>query len=157
DAFQHAGEVEAQWIKKDGTIIDMWIRNVPLLDDNGRFVRSRSAAQDVTERNRLANELRQRGDELEQANAELRQINKDLDEFTSIVSHDLKEPLRTLEAYSNFLAQDYSQQLGPDGFQYINHLVTASRRLGSLIDDLLTLSWAGRMARVPQVFDLTEI
>ncbi|MCI0458658.1 MAG: ATP-binding protein [Gemmataceae bacterium] len=154
--FQRQGEVETRWRKKDGTVIDVWIRSVPLEDEEGTFVRSRSAAQDVTERNRLADELRRRGDELERANTDLRQINKELDEFTSVVSHDLKEPLRTIDAFSTFLAQDYSQQLGPDGFECVNHLVTASRRLARLIDDLLTLCRAGRITTTPRPFNLNE-
>ncbi|HMF18864.1 MAG TPA: ATP-binding protein, partial [Gemmataceae bacterium] len=98
-----------------------------------------------------------RRDELERANADLRLINRELEEFTSVVSHDLKEPLRTLQAFSGFLAEDYSRQLGPDGFQYINHLVQASRRMGALIDDLLTLSGAGKITDELQSFNMNEI
>lgn len=148
--------VETTWRMKTGGTLDVWVRSVPVLDEAGRFVRSRSAAMDLSERNRLAQELRARGDELEQANARLRQINAELEDFTHVVSHDLKEPLRTLQAFSNILAQDYSAQLGPDGFECINHLNQASRRLGSLIDDLLRLSQAGRGAGKPEPFDLIE-
>jgi PAS domain S-box-containing protein len=156
DTFQRPGEVEAQWVKKDGSIIDVWIRTVPVLDDAGRFLRSRSVAQDVTERNRLAVALRTKAEELERANEELRRTNRELDDFTYVVSHDLKEPLRTLQAFSNFLAQDYGPQLGSEGQEYIGHLITASKRLGHLIDDLLTLSRAGRVIQTMQTFDLTE-
>ena len=156
-ALTREGEVETRWQKRDGAIIDVWIRSVPIQDERGQFVRSRSAALDVTERNRLANELRTRRDELERANADLRLINRELEEFTSVVSHDLKEPLRTLQAFSGFLAEDYSRQLGPDGFQYINHLVQASRRMGALIDDLLTLSGAGKITDDLRTFNMNEI
>ncbi len=156
EAYHQHGEVETRWLKKDGTIIDVWVRSVPVQEEDGRFVRSRSVAQDVTERNRLADELRRRGDELERANADLRQINKELDEFTGVVAHDLREPLRTIEAFSTFLAEDYSDRLGPDGFESINHLLTASRRLGRLIEDLLTLSRAGRITTAPRPFNLVE-
>src|SRR5205085_2808406 len=56
----------------------------------------------------------------------------------------------------HLLAEEYSPQLGTDGFQYINHLIRASRRLGLLIDDLLNLSQAGRITRSAQAFDLIE-
>jgi PAS domain S-box-containing protein len=156
DAFQHPGEVEAQWVKKDGSIIDVWIRTVPVLDPGGVFLRSRSVAQDVSERNRLAGALRAKAEELERANEELRRTNRELDDFTYVVSHDLKEPLRTLQAFSNFLRQDYGSQLGTEGQEYINHLITASKRLGTLIDDLLNLSRAGRVIQTMQTFNLNE-
>ena len=108
----------------------------------------------MTERNRLANALRTKARELQHANDGLRRINQELEEFTYVVSHDLKEPLRTLQAFSTFLQQDYGKTLGEEGLGYITHLVGASRRLGHLIDDLLALSRAGQVIRQPQTFDL---
>ncbi|MBL8800306.1 MAG: PAS domain S-box protein [Planctomycetia bacterium] len=157
DAFQRSGEVEAQWVKKDGTAIDVWIRTTPVLDADGRFLRSRSAAQEVTERNRLADALRAQAEELQETNERLQRINRELDDFTYVVSHDLKEPLRTLQAFSNFLAEDYADKLGAEGKEFIEHLIQASKRLGVLIDDLLTLSRAGRVLNTQQTFDLGEI
>ncbi len=150
------GEVETRWRSRTGAVLDVWIRTVAVLDEQGGFVRYRSAALDLTEKNRLANELRARGDELQRANDRLRTINSELEDFTYVVSHDLKEPLRTLQTYGHLLAEEYSAQLGADGFQYINHLIRASRRLGLLIDELLNLSQAGRITRSPQAFDLIE-
>jgi PAS domain S-box-containing protein len=155
-AYRVANEIETQWLKKDGTVIDVWIRTAPQQDEQGRFVRSRSAAQDVTERRRLLHALVVKQRELERANEQLRRSNRELDRFTHVVSHDLREPLRTLEAFSNFLAQDYGDQLGPEGRDYINHLVEASRRLGALIGDLLLLSRAGRVISTPRPVDLRE-
>lgn len=155
-AYQKAGEVETQWLKKNGTVIDIWVRSTPVQDETGEFVRSRSVAQDVTERNRLASELRRRGDELERANAELLKINNALDEFTGAVAHDLKEPLRTVESYSHFLAEEYVTELGPEGASYLDFLVKASRRLSNLIEDLLVLAQAGRITRELTAFDLGE-
>ncbi len=146
-----------QWRHKNGSLADVWIRSNAVMDDDGVFVRWRCSALDLTERNRLADELRTRGDELEKMNARLRQINSELEDFTHVVSHDLKEPLRTLQAFSHILAEEYAGQLGPDGFQYINHLLQASSRLGRLVEDLLTLSQAGRITRGAQVFNMNEV
>src|SRR5205085_2693306 len=147
-----AGEIETRWRRKDGAVLDVWIRTEVDSDDTGHVVRYRSAALDLTDKNRLANELRTRGDELEGANQQLRTINTELEEFTHVVSHDLKEPLRTLQYYGNLLADEYSAQLGADGFQYINHLIRASKRLERLIQDLLNLSQVGRITRSSAAF-----
>jgi light-regulated signal transduction histidine kinase (bacteriophytochrome) len=110
----------------------------------------------VTERNRLANALRAQAEELRRTNDQLRRSNRELDDFTYVVSHDLKEPLRTLQAFSNFLSQDYGDQLGSEGKEFIDHLIAASQRLGRLIDDLLDLSRVGRVLNTLQTFDLNE-
>jgi PAS domain S-box-containing protein len=151
-ALQQPGEIEAQWVKQDGTVIDVLIDTTTVKDAEGHFVRSRSAARDVTDRRRLALALRAKAEEVGQANAQLRRINQELEEFTYVVSHDLKEPLRTLQAFSNFLAADYGTKLDGEGHEYISHLIQASRRLGALIDDLLTLSRAGRVINTPRAF-----
>src|SRR5207244_2459175 len=53
-------------------------------------------------------------------------------------------------------AAEVSAQPGADGLQYINHLIRASGRLGNLIEDLLSLSQAGRITHSAQAFDLIE-
>lgn len=155
-AFQRPGEVETHWVKRDGCVIDVWIGTTTIMNEAGGFVRSRSAALDLTERKRLGDELRDKAVELEQANGQLRRINQELEDFTYVVSHDLKEPLRTLEAFSTFLSQDYAPALGDEGREYIDHLIQASRRLGALIDDLLVLSRAGRVMHAPRPFSWKE-
>ena len=147
---------KTQWKHKNGSIVDVWIRSSTITDDDGQFARWRCSALDLTERNRLADQLRHRGDELETMNARLRQINHELEDFTHRVSHDLREPLRTLKMYSNLLAQEFSGKFDADQFQSINHMVQASDRLERLIDDLLALSQAGRATGEPQVFNFNE-
>jgi PAS domain S-box-containing protein len=150
--LQRPGEIETQWVKSDGTQIDVWIGTTTIRDATGAFLRSRSAARDVSETKRLARALETKAIELEQANHLLRRINQELEEFSYVVSHDLKEPLRTLEAFSTFLANDYGDVLQGEGQEYIQHLRQASRRLGRLIDDLLTLSRTGRIIQAPRPF-----
>src|SRR5205807_7589014 len=140
----------------DGTIIDVWVGTTVQPDAEGGFWRSRSAARDISEMKRLTLAVQHKVEEAGRANDQLRRINQELEEFTHVVSHDLKEPLRTLEAFSNFLAHDYGSALGPEGQDYITHLTQASRRLGALIDDLLTLSRAGWVINAPRPFSWDE-
>jgi PAS domain S-box-containing protein len=144
------GALETSWVGSDGRVRDVWVGISTIKDLEGRVVRARCAAADITERNRLARAVVGRARDLEKANTQLRRINQELEEFTYVVSHDLKEPLRTLEAFSGFLAADYGRQLAGEGREYITHLTEASSRLGALIDDLLTLSRAGRVIGTPR-------
>jgi PAS domain S-box-containing protein len=155
-SLQRPGEAEACWVKRDGTVIDVWIATTTIKDPNGEFYRSRSVARDVTERNQLANALRSTAEEVGRANDRLRRINQELEDFTYVVSHDLKEPLRTLEAFSTFLARDYGNVLTGEGQEYLKHLIEASRRLRDLIDGLLALSRAGRVIGAPRAFSWQE-
>lgn len=157
NTLQRTGETEARWVGADGKVRDVWVGTVTILDPQGKVIRSRCAATDISERNVLAAAVVNRNRELEQANDRLRQINQELEEFTYVVSHDLKEPLRTLEAFGSFLAADYGDKLDAEGRDYINHLTAASRRLGALIDDLLTLSRAGRVINTPRLLDWDAI
>jgi PAS domain S-box-containing protein len=155
-AMQRPGETETRWVKRDGSVIDVWIGTTTIKDANGAFYRSRSVARDVTERNHLADALRSTADEVGRANERLRRINQELEDFTYVVSHDLKEPLRTLEAFSTFLARDYGGVLAGEGQEYLKHLIEASRRLRDLIDGLLALSRAGRVIGTPRAFSWDE-
>jgi light-regulated signal transduction histidine kinase (bacteriophytochrome) len=56
------------------------------------------------------------------------------------VSHDLKEPLRTIEAFSGFLLEDYHDKLDEEGVDYLNTLKRTSGRMRQLINDLLSLA-----------------
>ena len=111
---------------------------------------ARSATPDASPRTSppealLEAELQVKNERLARANAELSRKNKELDEFTYVVSHDLQEPLRTLIAFSDFLMRDQGDRLDDAGREYVRYLVEASRRLRALIQDLLTLSRAGKV------------
>lgn len=72
------------------------------------------------------------------------QDNKDLDDFAYVVSHDLKEPLITIEGYTKILREDFGSALPPEASAYLDTVTRAGERMKSLIEDLLTLSRVGR-------------
>ncbi len=88
---------------------------------------------DVTELKRLEANLREKTDNLEKS-------NEKLEEFSHVVSHDLKEPLRTIETFSGFLLEDYTDKLDEEGVDYLNTLKRTSARMRQLINDLLSLA-----------------
>ena len=88
---------------------------------------------DVTEMKRLEESLREKTENLERS-------NEKLEEFSHVVSHDLKEPLRTVETFSGFLLEDYEDKLDEEGTDYLHTLRRTSSRMRQLINDLLSLA-----------------
>ena len=75
---------------------------------------------------------------------EIENRNKELDDFTYVVSHDLKEPLISIEGYSKIVMKDHAHVLDEEGREYLGTVVQSASRMKHLIDDLLTLSRLGR-------------
>ncbi len=92
----------------------------------------------VAERRNLEQQLRQYTQALERS-------NRELDDFTYIVSHDLKEPLRGLKRFSQFLLEDYHDKLDEDGKSKLDTISTLVVRLETLLDTLLYYSRLGRV------------
>jgi signal transduction histidine kinase len=93
----------------------------------------------------LEERVAERTRELQQRNEELNQSNKELDDFAYIASHDLKEPLRGIHNFSNFLLEDYSDKLDDEGRSKLETLMRLTRRMETLIDSLLQFSRLGRV------------
>lgn len=89
-----------------------------------------------------------------QKSQEIQRRNKELDDFTYVVSHDLKEPLISIECYSKILLEEYNVMLQSEGGEYLQSIVQASARMKCLIDDLLTLS---RISRISESFKPIDI
>ncbi len=79
-----------------------------------------------------------------QKSREIQQRNKELDDFTYVVSHDLKEPLISIEGFSRILQMDYQEVIQLEGKEYLESIVGATTRMKGLIDDLLMLSRVSR-------------
>lgn len=76
---------------------------------------------------------------LKESNALLARSNDNLEKFAYIASHDLQEPLRKVQQFSDLLISKYGDRLG-EGVDYIKRMQEASRRMSTLIRDLLTYS-----------------
>jgi PAS domain S-box-containing protein len=85
----------------------------------------------------LNQELEQR---VEQRTVQLREALGELETFAYSVSHDLRAPLRGIDGFSEAMLEDYAGQLDEVAVQYLERIRGGARRMGELIDDLLTLS-----------------
>jgi light-regulated signal transduction histidine kinase (bacteriophytochrome) len=96
--------------------------------------------RDITQAHRDALAVRELTARLEANVVELRAVNKELETFSYSVSHDLRAPLRSIDGFSQALAEDYAEKLDETAKGYLARVRTAASRMGELIDDLLGLA-----------------
>ena len=89
--------------------------------------------------------------------SELERSNQDLESFASVVSHDLKAPLRKIETLGNFLKEDYEELLGEEGKGFINNMATITSHLSKLINSLLQYSQVSIESKTFDAVDLNSI
>jgi len=86
-------------------------------------------------------DFRIRAEENVKASAiELRRSNGELEQFAYVASHDLQEPLRKIQAFGDRLKVKCGPQLGTEGLDYIERMLSSSKRMRQLINDLLSYS-----------------
>ena len=150
---------EAIGVKKNGEEYPLRLeaRNVTYKGKPVRTVEFR----DITDIKRAEGALKQLNAELEmrvqQRTAELEASNKELESFSYSVSHDLRAPIRAIQAFGAMLASEHSQQLDDEGKRLLGVIGDQTRRMGKLIDDLLSFSRLGRQQMEVMKVDLAEI
>jgi light-regulated signal transduction histidine kinase (bacteriophytochrome) len=124
ESVQLEGSAEATWLETT---------KVPLRDTDGRVVGLVGISSDITERKAAEEQLRRFAEQLERSNAELQN-------FASVASHDLQEPLRKIQAFGDRLRTKCASGLGEQGLDYLQRMQNAAERMQVLIQDLLQLS-----------------
>lgn len=104
--------------------------NSPVIGSGGGIVYIVHRVEDVTERKRVERELEE--------------ANRELETFSYSVSHDLRAPLRAIDGFSHLLVERHSSALTGEAAEFLDLVRDGARRMGQLIDDLLSFSRLSR-------------
>ncbi len=124
-------ENEVYLSKVTGRYIQNYIS--PLKDENGNIYAALTIAHDVTD-------IKKANKQLEEKNIELERSNTELASFTHVASHDLQEPLRKIQTFSNLLLEKEFEKLSDYAKSIFGRMEIAAKRMQTLIDDLLAYS-----------------
>lgn len=135
---------------RNGDAIWITTRGEVVRDADGHIVGLRGTVQDITDRKRAEEAIKEHALNLETA-------NKELEHFSYTISHDLKAPLRAVDGYSRMLLKNHGGKFDDDIKRKFGAIRDNIKKMGQLIDDLLAFSRLGRQAMSLSVIDMNRL
>lgn len=127
---------EARIVRPDGDVRWLKTRQHPVRDDDGDLLRIIGMSTDITEQKRREETLRRQRDQL--------------DEFASVLSHDLRNPLNVAQGRLELAREEYDSE-------HLDAIARAHDRMELLIDDLLALAREGVEVAEPESVELASL
>ena len=138
-------EQSYKWVKITGKIIR---------DQNGTPQTIIGTILDINEHKQFEEELKK---QVTQNTEELRRSNDDLLHFASIVSHDLKEPVRKIKIFNNVLKNETQDHISEKAKKYFDKLDQSAQRMQNIIEGILAYSTINKSIQTVEKIDLNEI
>jgi len=120
--------------------LDKYFRISVISPRQGQFV---TVFEDITDRKRREEELKQK--------------NAEMERFTYMISHDLKSPLVTVRTFLGYLEQDMAKGMAERVVKDIAFISDATGKMSRLLEDLLEVSRVGRVVNTPVKVTLADL
>lgn len=134
---------EDRFVHKDGHLYDVNFTASPIIE-SGIW---RGVLIEIRDTTSLEQKVKER-------TAQLEKINYELLQFTSVASHDLKEPIRKISVFSKLLRERGEGKFDETSLKYTNNIIQSSERMTGLIDELLAFS---RLSQAEIKFDKVDL
>jgi PAS domain S-box-containing protein len=121
---------------KNGKLTDVLYNATVYKDDAGNVLGMLATARDITAQRKQEVKIKTLNEELEQRIIEL-------ESFSYSVSHDLRAPLRAIDGFIAIFLNKYLEKVDQEGQRLLSNVRRNVNKMGSLIDELLTLSRIG--------------
>jgi signal transduction histidine kinase len=124
---------------KVAVFVELYRKNLQLQQQEKKLLSANKSLQREIEERKISEEkVHVLNKQLIDNNAHLRQMNEELDQFAYMASHDLQEPLRKIQMFSDKIM--VKKQHDEESEKYFSRIISASRRMQSLINNLLDFS-----------------
>jgi PAS domain S-box-containing protein len=140
--------------KKDGGNLIFEASAVPIYNEDGILCGARGIGRDITDKKRVIEDLEKIQQSLEKKASDLEEINEEFAHYAYVVSHDLKEPLRTIYSSADYLRKELETVLSQNQEKYFEYLMEAVRISVDYVEALLTLSRIGRNQKASEVINM---
>jgi signal transduction histidine kinase len=126
---------------KVGVFVELYRRNHELIEQEKKLLTAnKNLEKEIEERKITEEKIRMLNQQLIENNVQLQSTNQELDRFAYVASHDLQEPLRKIQLFTDKLIYQYGHKLDDEVQVFLGKIAKSSKRMQQLVNDLLKLS-----------------
>ncbi|MFZ4058227.1 MAG: GAF domain-containing sensor histidine kinase [Ferruginibacter sp.] len=126
--------------KKNGDLYWEFASISPIVNEDGRITHFVAVKENITDRKKAEQALKETNLVLKQKTEELIYTNKELEKFAFVASHDLQEPLRMVSSFLQLFERKYTHLVDEEARNYIHFATDGASRMKKMISDLLEYS-----------------